>query len=102
MNRLFFLFFCFVSCAFAEKTDLLFHLHDAGETYALLPVIPDGQHFNSIPLQKGLAKKVSCVEGFAQAVKEAMETDVSGFFEVMGIPQNSTANCKAAILENLR
>lgn len=68
----------------------------------VLHVIPAGQHFDSIPLQKGLAKKVCTVEDFPKMVKEAMEADVSDFFELMGIPRNSTESCKAAILENLR
>ena len=67
----------------------------------VLHVIPSGQHFDSLPLQKGLAKKVCCVEDFPQAVKDALESDVSGFFELMGIPQNSTESLKEAILENL-
>ncbi len=67
----------------------------------VLHVIPIGQNFDSLPLQKGLAKKVCCVEDFPQAVKEALESDVSGFFELMGIPQNSTESLKEAILENL-
>jgi len=68
----------------------------------VLHVIPQGQYFDSLPLQKGLAKKVSCVGDFPKAVKEALEADVSSFFELMGIPQNSTECCKAAILENLK
>lgn len=68
----------------------------------VLHVVPIGQHFDSIPLQKGLAKKVCNVEDFPKMVKEAMESDVSGFFELMGIPLNSTESCKTAILENLR
>lgn len=68
----------------------------------VLHVIPIGQHFDSLPLQKGLAKKVSCVEDFAKAVDEAIMTDLSGFFELMGIPKNSTETCKDAILETIR
>jgi hypothetical protein len=67
----------------------------------VLHVIPVGQHFDSLPLQKGLAKKVSAVEDFPQAVKDTLESDVSGFFELMGIPQNSTESCKAALLEGI-
>lgn len=67
----------------------------------VLHVIPEGQEFNSLPLQKGLAKKVSCVEDFAEALQEAMQTDVDGFFELMGIPENSTETCQKAILEGL-
>lgn len=68
----------------------------------VLHVIPLGQHFDSLPLQKGLAKKVSCVEDFAKMVEEAISTDISGFFELMGIPENSTESCNQAILEYLR
>lgn len=67
----------------------------------VLHVIPEGQMFDSLPLQKGLAKKVSRAEDFAQAVSDALEMDVSGFFELMGIPPNSTEVCKSAILEGL-
>jgi len=67
----------------------------------VLHVIPPGQSFDSLPLQKGLAKKVSSVEDFARGVQEAMDTEVSGFFELMGIPENGTESCKSAILEGL-
>ncbi|MBX7067614.1 MAG: hypothetical protein K1X28_10330 [Parachlamydiales bacterium] len=67
----------------------------------VLHVIPEGQEFDSLPLQRGLAMKVSRADGFAKAVQEALEMDVSGFFDLMGIPANSTEVCKSAILENL-
>lgn len=67
----------------------------------VLHVIPENQYFESLPLQKGLAKKVSSVEEFPKAIRVALESDVSGFFELMGIPEHSTESCKAAILENL-
>lgn len=67
----------------------------------VLHVIPEGQEFDSLPLQKGLAKKVSRAEDFVQAVADSCEMDVSGFFDLMGIPENSTEVCKSSILEGL-
>ncbi len=68
----------------------------------VLHVIPEGQQFDSLPLQKGLAKKVSRIEDFEKAIQEAIEMDVSSFFELMGIPENSTETTRAAILEAIR
>ncbi len=67
----------------------------------VIHVIPSGQNFDSLPLRKGLAKKVSRVEDFAKTVEDAMSTDISSFFELMGIPENSTETCAQAILEYL-
>ncbi len=39
MNRIFFLLIAAMSLFSKEKGDFLFYLHDAGETYALIPVI---------------------------------------------------------------
>ncbi len=68
----------------------------------VLHVIPSSQTYSSLPLQKGLAKKVSCAADFADAVHEALEMDVDGFFDLMGIPENSTECCKAVLMENLQ
>ena len=55
----------------------------------VLHVIPEGQEFESIPIEKGLAKKVTLLKEFSEKLTEAMNGDVSGFYEVMGIPKNS-------------
>jgi hypothetical protein len=67
----------------------------------VLHVIPEGQSFDSLPLQKGIAKKVSRVEDFPNALQEALEQDVSGFFDLMGIPENSTDVLRETILKGL-
>lgn len=64
----------------------------------VLHVIPPHQNYESLPLQQGLAKRVSRVEDFREAIRETAEMDISGFFELMGIPKNSTEMCKEAIL----
>lgn len=67
----------------------------------VLHVIPEGQSFDSLPLQKGLATKVSRAEDFPNALEEALEQDVSGFFDLMGVPENSTKVLTEAIFKGL-
>ncbi len=67
----------------------------------VLHVIPPHQKFDSLPLQQGLAKKVSRTEDFKDAVRLAMQTPVSGFFDLMEIPENSVDLIVSALLENL-
>jgi hypothetical protein len=68
----------------------------------VLHVIPQGQVFNSLPLQIGLARKVTSADDFPDAVREAMEMKIDGFFELMGIPENSTTSCKTALMEPIQ
>lgn len=63
----------------------------------VLHVIPETQEFTSVPLEKGIAKMVSRVEDFRQALEEVAGCDVSGFYEVMGIPVNSKEAFSSAL-----
>lgn len=59
MNRVFFLLIAAISLFSKEKGDLLFFLQDAGETYALIPVIEklEEQGMKVLVLAAGVAEK---------------------------------------------
>ena len=65
----------------------------------VLHLIPEGQFFDSLPLQKGLAHKVVKVENFNEELHRALGRPVEDFSEKMGIPQNSVEACARAIEE---
>ncbi len=99
---MFFFFFCFLSFAVAEKTQILFHLHDAGETNALLPIIRqlDAEYLTlSTGVSENLLKAIP--QDRLRNYSQYPQTDLSGFFDLMGIPEQSTETCKRAILEAL-
>ncbi len=68
----------------------------------VIHVIPPNQTFDSLPLEKGLALKVSSAEELKERVNQALRSDVSGFFELMGIPENSTECCCSFLMETLQ
>ena len=65
----------------------------------VLHVIPPSQTFDSLALQKGLAHRVSEAALFPEAIHSAMKREVNGFYELFGIPKNSTECCLHALLE---
>lgn len=57
----------------------------------VLHIIPKGQTYDTLPIQKGLAKKVTTLEEFPAMLTETLNSDVLDFYEVMGIPKDSIA-----------
>jgi hypothetical protein len=62
-------------------------------------IIPEGQKFDSLPLQKGLARRISRPDQLAEALQSAPRKN--DLFECLGIPAHCTSECANAILEAL-
>jgi len=69
---------------------------------ALIHVIPPAQHFDSIPLQKGVAFKVSRAEDFHSAIVKANLSPPPDLAQLLGIPKNSTDRICEVLLEGVQ
>ncbi len=67
----------------------------------VIHVIPPTQYFNSIPLQQGIALKVSRAEDLTPAILKATNTPSGDFYQLLGVPKNSTELFCEIILEGL-
>jgi len=67
---------------------------------AVLNVIPDSQRYDSLPLQKGLAKRVSQAEELTPLLEKAESTS-DRFYDLMEIPENSVDLTVSLLLEAL-
>jgi hypothetical protein len=68
---------------------------------AVIHIIPKGQHFDSIPIQKKLAQVVSSPEEFNAALNETLAPPAH-FYEMMGLPEESTALFTEVLKEAIR
>ncbi|MES2273873.1 MAG: CDP-glycerol glycerophosphotransferase family protein [Chlamydiota bacterium] len=68
----------------------------------VLHILPPTQKYESLPLQKGLAKRVSSVDKFARAIDQAIGMTPEDFYELMQIPHHSRELCVEIILEALQ
>ncbi len=60
---------------------------------AVIHVIPEGQKFDSPLLDAGLARKAVQAGELARAVSDLFGKRVEGFYDVMGIPEESVETC---------
>lgn len=68
----------------------------------VIHVIPPTQNFDSIPLQQGLAMKVSRAEDLHPAIRKATQTPPGDFYQLLGVPKNGTEIFCEIILEGLK
>lgn len=67
---------------------------------AVLNLIPESQRYDSLPLQKGLSKRVSQAEGLTPLLEKA-ESSSNKFYDLMEIPANSVDLTLSVLLEGL-
>ncbi len=82
-----------------HQSTVAFQAMAAGK--AVIHIIPEGQSFDSPLLQAGLAKKAAQAGELAPAVSQLFGKRIGGFYDVMGIPEESVETCAKILRRRL-